>query len=345
MVIYNSIMPNLWLVFTTGLLTGGISCLAVQGGLLASLIASRKGEDVGQAKGLVDTGIFLLAKLVAYTLLGVALGWLGSVFVPSPRVLGTLQLIAAVYMMGVAGALLNVHPIFRHFILQPPRFLNRLVRNQSRRKEVFAPAFLGAATIFIPCGTTQAMMAQAVATANPLWGGLVMAVFVLGTSPLFLAIGLSVAKLGDFLKGSFAKAAAFLVVIVALVNLNGSLVILNSPLHLAKMERVIECVLTICDDGRMGNVIPTDTISVNIASAGYTLDKKVIKAGEKVTLKLTNTDGTGCQQAFTIPALGISRIVGVGRSDEISFVAPSDPGTLAFSCSMGMYSGEIAVVN
>jgi len=33
---------NLWIIFLTGLTTGGLSCLAVQGGLLTSIIANQK---------------------------------------------------------------------------------------------------------------------------------------------------------------------------------------------------------------------------------------------------------------------------------------------------------------
>ena len=40
-------MQPMWLAFLTGLATGGLSCLAVQGGLLASSIASST-QTVGE---------------------------------------------------------------------------------------------------------------------------------------------------------------------------------------------------------------------------------------------------------------------------------------------------------
>ena len=36
---------NLWVAFITGLTTGGVSCAAMQGGLLAGLIANQKALD------------------------------------------------------------------------------------------------------------------------------------------------------------------------------------------------------------------------------------------------------------------------------------------------------------
>ena len=60
-------MSNLWIIFTTGLVAGGVTCLAVQGGLLATAIAERKSKILGIVG-------FLLAKLFAYSLLGLGLG-------------------------------------------------------------------------------------------------------------------------------------------------------------------------------------------------------------------------------------------------------------------------------
>src|SRR5260221_13057445 len=75
---------NLWTIFLTGLLTGGLSCLAVQGGLLASTIAQREEEKLKnktkQSGNASPIFVFLIAKLVAYTILGFLLGWFGSFF-------------------------------------------------------------------------------------------------------------------------------------------------------------------------------------------------------------------------------------------------------------------------
>jgi hypothetical protein len=44
-------MANLAVVFLTGLTTGGLSCLAVQGGLLASSVAHQAEKDAQKALG------------------------------------------------------------------------------------------------------------------------------------------------------------------------------------------------------------------------------------------------------------------------------------------------------
>jgi plastocyanin domain-containing protein len=56
-------------------------------------------------------------------------------------------------------------------------------------------------------------------------------------------------------------------------------------------------------------------------------------------------DGTqayGCATSIVIPSLNISRNLTHGIN-EIDFTAPA-PGTLAFSCSMGMVRGSFTVL-
>ena len=184
---------NLWLIFLTGLTVGGLTCLAVQGGLLASVIAAKEEEEVEKGTNKRDTVFptlaFLVAKLIAYTLLGFILGGFGGAIGINQSIQVIMQLVAGLYMIAVALNLLNVHPIFRYAVIQPPKFLTRRVKNASKNKVLFAPALLGAMTIFIPCGTTLAMEALAISSANPFLGASIMAAFILGTTPLFFGVG------------------------------------------------------------------------------------------------------------------------------------------------------------
>ena len=132
---------NLVTIFLTGLLAGGLSCLAVQGGLLTATIAQRGEEKLKEGLKNGNTALpivsFLITKLIAYTLLGFLLGWLGSFFQLSISLKVILQIAVAVFMIGTALSILNVHPIFRYFIIQPPKFMTRIVRKQSKSKDIF----------------------------------------------------------------------------------------------------------------------------------------------------------------------------------------------------------------
>jgi len=74
-------------VLAIGLTAGGLSCLAVQGGLLTVAVTGEGPAPGGEARGLTHNaapiGWFLGAKLVAYTALGGALGALGQLAQPS----------------------------------------------------------------------------------------------------------------------------------------------------------------------------------------------------------------------------------------------------------------------
>jgi len=347
---------NLWAIFLTGLFAGALTCLATQGGLLATSIAQREEEKLkdktkksGNAFPILA---FLIAKLGAYTILGFLLGWFGSLFQLSLTANIFLQLAVGVFMIGTALNLLNVHPIFRYFIIQPPRFLTRMVRNQSKSSEFFGPAILGAFTVFIPCGTTQAMMALAVASGNPLSGSAIMFAFVLGTSPLFFILGYMATRLGDAMQKRFMKVAAYALILLAVFNMNNAIALTGSNLTLENIGKGFWCTISICSDSPLvassvqaaGNGQAVNEATISIESAGYNPNNLTVKAGSQVTLKLVNNGGGGCTQAFTIPNLRIQKVVPLGTSDTVTFTAPREPGPLAFMCSMGMFRGVINVI-
>ena len=340
---------NLLVIFSTGLFTGGLTCLAVQGGLLATTIAQREEEklkdkvkDGGNALPILS---FVLAKLAAYTLLGLLLGWFGSLFTLSLGVKTFMQFAVGLFMVGTALAILDVHPIFRYFIIQPPRFLTKHIRNKSKSKSIFAPAMLGAFTVFIPCGTTQAMMALAIASASPLAGMAIMFAFILGTSPVFFILGYLAARLGDVWHKKFMKLAAYAIILLALFNINNAIALTGSQYTFGNMAKGAFCTIAYCEGSGQATASAQDVseATITIGASAYTPDVISVKAGSPVTLHLVNSAGRSCIQAFTIPRLGIQKIVPVGTSDTIQFTAPSQPQQLAFMCSMGMYRGVINV--
>lgn len=312
---------NLITVFITGLSIGGLSCLAVQGGLLASLAAVRPSKTAPL--------VFLAAKLFAYSLLGFLLGLFGSALHLSSSLQSYIQMISGVYMILVALNMLEIHPVFRYVMITPPRFLARLLKNQSRSEAYFAPAFLGVMTIFIPCGTTLAMEALAVSTASAVSGALIMAAFVLGTMPLFYGIGYLTTLLGGVFKSVFTQAAAIVIILLGLVSIHGSLVSLGHPIFAAAPSAVSAPV--------------TQNVTISITSRGYSPDFIRTKAGVPLTLTVTNVDSYSCASAFRIPSYNISANLAPGQSKTFT-ITPDRSGRIPFSCSMGMYTGVIEVL-
>jgi len=341
---------NLLAVFLTGLITGGLTCMAVQGGLLTATLAQREQEH----HSLFPILSFLIAKIISYTLLGFALGFLGSIFHLSLTTQIILHIAIAVFMIGTALNILKVHPVFRYFVITPPRFLLRQVRNQTKSKDylpagrqVFAPALVGAFTIFIPCGTTQAMMALALGTNNPFYSAAILFAFTLGTSPLFFILGLLTTRLNSFFETSFMKIAAYAVIIFAVFNINNAVSLSGSKYTLNYFITDFACTaLSFCNNNVLASSdkIPVKEATIYFKSGGYSPSSITLPKNTKVKINLVNQKGGGCVQAFTIPALNIQKVVRTGTSDLIVFNTPATRQDIRFTCSMGMYEGIIHIV-
>lgn len=339
---------NLWVIFVTGLTVGGLTCLAVQGGLLASVIAAREEEEiekgVNKKNPVFPTLAFLTTKLIAYTLFGFLLGAFGSAIGINQTTQIIMQLVAGLYMIAIALNLLNIHPIFRYAVIQPPKFLTRRVRNQSKSKDLFAPALLGAITIFIPCGTTLAMEALAISSASPLLGAAIMATFVLGTTPLFFGVGWLTSVMGDNFRVRFLRIAAIAVMYLGITSVNGALVAGGSPVTLQSAASGIQNVLQPKTSEKPYSDSPvTQTAEITVTANGYFPNYIRVKNNSPVTITLTSNDAYSCASAFRIPALGISKNLQANETYTFTFT-PEETGKIVFSCSMGMYSGVIEVL-
>jgi len=311
---------NYSLIFLAGLTVGGLGCLAVQGGLLASATAGRHPLPAAIS--------FLLAKLTAYSFLGALLGGFGQIINLEGQVQTYLQLAAGVYMILVAANMLELHPILRYVVIQPPRFITQLVKNQSRSRDIFAPAILGAFTIFIPCGTTLAMAALAISSTSAFDGALILAAFTLGTAPLFFGIGVITQLIGDSNRIWLNSIAAGLIVVMGLLSINGATIALG--------WRQVNI-----QDSAAAAV--SQSAEITVTASGYSPNYLKVKVGSPVTLKLVGVSNFSCASAFRIPSEGISVNLAPNETRTITFT-PKKPGKIQFTCSMGMYSGVIEAI-
>ncbi|OGG07053.1 hypothetical protein A3D05_01985 [Candidatus Gottesmanbacteria bacterium RIFCSPHIGHO2_02_FULL_40_24] len=341
---------EIYTVFLTGLLTGGLTCMAVQGGLLAAVLAQRENKrlmsKMKKSGSLFPVLSFLISKLVAYTVLGFLLGFLGSYFRFSVITQAFIQSAVAVFMIGTALNILNIHPVFRYFVITPPKFLFRLLKNQSKSNDIFAPGVLGALTVFIPCGTTQAIMALALATADPFYSALIMFSFILGTSPLFFIFGFLAGKLNNVFQNRFMRVAAFAILILAVFNINNALSLSGGRVLIKSAWLDFSCTaLSICPHQILAaSDVPVTEATIYFRSNGYSPRSITVPKNSLVKLNLVNNDGYGCIQAFSIPKLNVQKIIRTGSNDTVEIKTPNTAGDISFSCSMGMYGGVIRVI-
>ena len=359
-----SFAGQIFIAFITGLTTGGLSCLAVQGGLLASSLAHQIEHDyldqsVGQMPRSKKHGslkvkrsntalpifLFLLAKLVAYTLLGALLGWLGSFFTISPAFRALLMIAIGIFMAGNALRMFNVHPLFRYFSIEPPKFITRYIRKTAKGTDTFTPLFLGALTVFIPCGVTQAMMATALSTGSMLLGAALLFAFTLGTSPVFFIIAYLTTELGARLEKLFMRFVAVVLLILGFVTLDGGLNLIGSPLSFQNLTRNL---ITANDSpAPAGNVsqsqstISDDQLFLSVENDGYYPSTLKAPAGKDLKLNLVTKDTFSCALDFLIPALDFQQMLPPSGTVQVDIPAQEKGNTLYFTCSMGMYTGQI----
>jgi uncharacterized protein len=352
---------NLGVAFLAGLTTGGLSCLAVQGGILTTVIVNQKKIefDYLKRKGMVPNNrldrldwlpvlLFLMAKLIAYTGLGFILGALGSVISLTISIKVGFQLFAALFMFASAMNLLNVHPIFRYVVFEPPKFLRKIIRKESQANQFFTPITLGFLTIFMPCGVTQVMEVAAINSGKPIEGALIMAFFVIGTMPLFTLIGLLAAKMSEVWENVFQKVAATMLIAMSLYTLNGALIIMDAPVSTQKIGDKIQTLKAYETGQGQTNADSTlvngiQKVEINIGNHGYTPNYFTVKMGVPVELKLKTNGAYSCANAFTMRAFNI--FTQLEAKDEKTYTfTPTQKGRFTFACSMGMYTGVMEVI-
>lgn len=340
---------NLVAIFLTGLTTGGLSCLAVQGGLLASFIVNQKNKEHDDGSNnftlksfdLLDwapVALFLGTKIISHTILGFMLGALGSVISLSLNVRIAFQVFTAFFMFATAMNLLDIHPVFRYVVLQPPRFLMKMIKNKSRGKAFFTPAILGVMTIFIPCGVTQAMEVVAINSGNPWQGGLIMFSFTLGTVPLFALLGIATAKLSEGWYHAFTQIAAVTLLLMSLYIVNGALIASDSPyaFNLSAQTANTTPTVEITAEGEQEVVIKAETY-------GYEPSYIRVKKGQPVSLTIQSDETYTCALYFVFREFGIEAFLKPTDTKTFKFI-PNKKGKFVYSCSMGMYRGVMEVI-
>jgi len=359
-------MDQYLLAFITGLTTGGLSCLAVQGGLLASSLERQMEQDLlnrpaltgrkrhkaaqrARSRMALPILLFLGAKVFAYTLLGFLLGALGSVLQLNTATRAVLLIAIGVFMLGNALRMFNIHPIFRYFVIEPPKFITRYIRSTSKggsdkvpvgetRPDTATPLFLGALTVLIPCGVTQAMMAVAIGTGNPWQAAGLMLAFTLGTSPVFFVVSYFAAKLGSRMESIFMRLVAVAVLVFGLVSVDSGFTLLGMPSFMNQAQSWMSASPT----SETASIEDSSgALVLNVGNGGYSPRTLHARADMPLKLNMVTRNTYSCARDFVIPALNIEQLLPASGTLVIDIPAQKKGSVMQFTCSMGMYTGEI----
>ena len=337
---------NLIIAFLTGLTTGGLGCLAVQGGLLTSTLAYQVEQDMKAHSASPSQKfkphiaqpifLFLLAKLTAYTILGFLLGALGSVLQLTPLMQAILYMAIGLFMLGNGLRMFNVHPIFRYFVIEPPSSLTRYIRRKSKNgATMLTPLFLGVLTIFLPCGVTQAMMATAIGTGSALQGSAIMFAFILGTSPLFFSVSYFATRLGATIEKYFTRIVAAAMLILGLVSVDAGLNLAGSPFSFSGVIAGLSASANSVVTGVSGEYV------VHVTENGYSPVILHLPADRPVSLFWVTQNTQTCARSVVIPGLNYHTILSPTGRVELKIPAQPRGTILRYTCSMGMYPSQL----
>lgn len=333
-------------VFLLGLVAASSSCIAVSGGLLLSS-AAKFNERYASATPFArmrPVFLFVGGRLLSYTLLGGVIGVIGKALSPSPLATGIITLLAALYMLAMGLDMLHLTPQWLKKITpRLPKSLGHRLLAVEEKEHAVTPALLGAATFFLPCGFTQALQLYALTTGSATTGALILLAFALGTAPALLVLGWVSGSLKGKAGRFFFQFAGALVVMLGLWNLQNSFTIMGYPITVQRITHLFA-------SGGSANTPDANVrfdgkeqvVTMAVDYTGYTPSRFTIRQGVPTRWVINAKSNSGCLSVIQAPKLGIRTLLQLG-TNVVEFT-PRVAGTIPFSCSMGMFWGEINVI-
>ncbi len=334
---------SIGVVMLIGLVAGFSTCMALVGGLtlgMSAKFAEAHPEATPKQKFRPHL-YFNGGRILGYAFFGALLGMIGSAFQLSPSLSALLTVLVGLVMLLMGLQLTELMPRLNTFKLALPKGVAKTLGIGSKNKEYSHKnsMILGASTFFLPCGFTQAMQLYAVSSGSAFDGAVIMGLFALGTAPGLLSVG----GLTSIFKGESAKRffrfAGTVVVLLSLFNLKNGLTLLGWTPEFNTTEA--KTVTAQDPNVKMENGV--QVVSMSETNRGYEPNRFTIKAGVPVRWEIDAKAPYSCASALVVRQLNISKSLKAGMN--IIEFTPKEPGTLKFSCSMGMYTGSFNVVD
>jgi sulfite exporter TauE/SafE len=330
-----------------GLAAGVSTCMALVGGLVLALSAgyqarrAASGSPAGGMAGQMRPAlVFMGGRIAGYGILGAALGALGASVTMPPQVTAILMVSVAIVMTILGTRLTGLSPRVATWSPTLPMGLGTRLGMGEGGTGAYSDtraAGLGAASFFLPCGFTQAVQIYALSTGSPLFAGAIMAVFAIGTAPGLLALAGLPAIVPSRARPTLLRLVGVVVLGFAVVNAGAGIRLAGVTLPAVGAAPAIaaEPAGTVAADG-------TQSLTTYQDAGGYSPGNVSIYAGTPTRWTIESSTVKTCASFLVVPELGIQLILHEG-SNTIDLPALK-AGTLAYSCSMGMYGGRITIV-
>jgi sulfite exporter TauE/SafE len=327
------------IVFLIGLLASVSTCIAVTGGLFISL-AAKYDEQAAHQSSAARFATYLsfnAGRILSYTAFGALIGLAGSALTLSPAAYGAVMLAVSVLMLVLGIQMLGLLPGTKNIRFQMPAVLKRwnemLIEHHSR-SAAFA---LGALTLFLPCGFTQALQLYVLAKADPVAGALTMFVFSLGTLPVLMGLSLATSFSAGNFKRYFFRFAGAAVIVLSLSSIHHGLLLLNLwPSRPGAAQQ------TSLEQSKPGAVVMKDgkqIANMKVFGLEYQPNRFAVVEGVPVEWRIDAKEAEGCGRVLVVPKLRISRLLSATEPTVIHFT-PGEAGEISFNCGMRMMTPD-----
>lgn len=339
---------GLLLVLALGLAAGVSTCMAMVGGIILAISASAAGRAAAKGTSARTSAwrinlAFQAGRIGGFGLLGVVLGTLGGrTAMPQPVVVA-LMVAVAVTMLLVGVRLTELSPRIAAWSPTIPAAVgDRLgLTGDAPARRTAGAVFAGAATFFLPCGFTQAVQLYAFSTGSPRAAGAIMATFAIGTAPALFALAGAPTLLKGTRKVALLRALGVVVIGFAVINATSALRLAGVDLTAVSFSVAAKAPQAVSSNVTMTTT--DQTINTQQDGDGYHPGEAVVYAGRPIHWVMTSTAPFSCAASISSSDLGVQGVLAEGRNViELPKLAA---GTYRYSCSMGMYSGSIVVID
>lgn len=323
-------------IFGLGIVASLSTCLASTGGYLLAFSTKKPSKT--------RTAIIHLGRLSSFAVGGFLLGTLGgSLPVLGSGFYGTLALVLGIGFLIAGLNLLNLSPSLAKLGIRIPKsFANKADRIAESNHSI-TPFLVGASTFILPCGFTQTAQALTLASGDGIRGLVIMLSFALGTLPVLGGLTFF-GSLATLKHQTVRLIAGSALVLFAISQINGGLVLLGSPITPSTLTNTVFAKQAKNPPAATDTINPSEQIiRMSVTASGYKPSALTVKAGIPVRWEIDGNGAGGCTRDIVVPSLNIEKTLTKG-TNLITFT-PKTPGTIPFSCGMGMVQGTIRVIN
>lgn len=317
------------ILFMIGIFTS-FHCVGMCGGIMISQTITTGTQE--KSVSVLPPLSYNLGRVLGYTLLGGAVGAIGSVISLSIGFMSGVAIVAGTFMILMGINMFGI-PIFRKYMSIPwPAYSPKLKSK--------TPFMVGIFNGLMPCGPLQTMQLYALGTGSPLDGAIAMFIFAMGTLPLMLFFGMITGMVSKDSTKKIMKISGVCVMAMGIIMANRGLAIagIQTPFSTFAAQTNRDTSAAIKADINNG----VQTIKIVANNQGYVPNVLYVQKGIPVRWIVDGKQINSCNNQIIIPALNIKKKLMSGEN-IIEFTPQNED--LKFSCWMGMITGIIKVVD